>query len=54
MDYECGHVHRPPHDSGIIVGVGERNDEVVETMRDLREHGVDVVTIGKYFQRTAK
>src|SRR5215472_7516552 len=31
--------------SGIIVGLGERNEEVVETMRDLREHGVDVVTI---------
>src|SRR5579884_792677 len=36
--------------SGIIVGLGERNDEVVETMRDLREHGVDVVTIGQYLQ----
>src|SRR5215210_534937 len=28
--------------SGIIVGLGEANNEVVETMRDLREHGVDV------------
>src|ERR671931_1312078 len=28
--------------SGIIVGLGETNDEVVETMRDLRAHGVDV------------
>jgi lipoyl synthase len=36
--------------SGIIVGLGERNDEIVETMRDLREHGVDVVTIGQYLQ----
>ena len=36
--------------SGIIVGLGETNDEVVETMRDLREHGVDVVTIGQYLQ----
>src|SRR5205814_7813989 len=34
--------------SGIIVGLGETNDEVVETMRDLRAHGVDVVTIGQY------
>src|SRR3954453_6205806 len=32
--------------SGIMVGLGETNDEVVETLRDLREHGVDVVTIG--------
>jgi lipoyl synthase len=36
--------------SGIIVGLGETNGEVVETMRDLREHGVDVVTIGQYLQ----
>ena len=40
--------------SGIIVGLGEANDEVVETMRDLREHGVDVVTIGQYLQPSAK
>ena len=36
--------------SGIIVGLGETNDEVVDTMRDLRGHGVDVVTIGQYLQ----
>jgi lipoic acid synthetase len=40
--------------SGIIVGLGETNDEVVETMRDLREHGVDVVTIGQYLQPSQK
>src|SRR5438034_6459360 len=34
--------------SGIIVGLGETNEEVVDTMGDLREHGVDVVTIGQY------
>ena len=36
--------------SGIIVGLGETNDEVVSTLRDLRAHGVDVVTIGQYLQ----
>ena len=36
--------------SGVIVGLGETNEEVVETMCDLREHGVDVVTIGQYLQ----
>jgi lipoic acid synthetase len=36
--------------SGIIVGLGETNEEVVETMGDLRAHGVDVVTIGQYLQ----
>ena len=40
--------------SGIIVGLGETNDEVVETMRDLRTEGVDVVTIGQYLQPSAK
>jgi lipoic acid synthetase len=36
--------------SGIIVGLGETNDEIVATMRDLRVHDVDVVTIGQYLQ----
>jgi lipoic acid synthetase len=40
--------------SGIIVGLGETNDEVVQTMRDLRVHGVDVVTIGQYLQPSPK
>jgi lipoic acid synthetase len=40
--------------SGIIVGLGETNEEVVETMRDLRTHGVDVVTIGQYLQPSPK
>jgi lipoyl synthase len=40
--------------SGIIVGLGETNDEVVDTMRDLRAAGVDVVTIGQYLQPSPK
>jgi lipoic acid synthetase len=40
--------------SGIIVGLGEANEEVVETMRDLRAHSVDVITIGQYLQPSAK
>ncbi len=40
--------------SGIIVGLGETNDEVVDTMRDLRQAGVDVVTIGQYLQPSQK
>jgi lipoyl synthase len=40
--------------SGIIVGLGETNEEVVETMRDLRAVGVDVVTIGQYLQPSPK
>jgi len=40
--------------SGIIVGLGETNAEVVETMRDLRANGVDVITIGQYLQPSSK
>jgi lipoic acid synthetase len=40
--------------SGIIAGLGETNDEIVATMRDLRSHGVDVVTIGQYLQPSSK
>jgi lipoyl synthase len=40
--------------SGIIVGLGETNDEVVETLRDLREQGVDVLTIGQYLQPSSR
>jgi lipoyl synthase len=47
-------IYRVMTKSGIIVGLGETNDEVVDTMRDLREHGVDVVTIGQYLQPSPK
>jgi lipoyl synthase len=40
--------------SGIVAGMGETDGEVLETMRDLRAHGVDVVTIGQYLQPTEK
>jgi lipoic acid synthetase len=40
--------------SGIIAGLGETNDEIVDTLRDLRANGVDVVTIGQYLQPSAK
>jgi lipoic acid synthetase len=36
--------------SGIVAGMGETDDEVIEIMRDLRAHDVDVVTIGQYLQ----
>jgi lipoyl synthase len=40
--------------SSIMVGIGEADDEVVETMRDLRAAGVDVVTLGQYLRPSAK
>lgn len=36
--------------SSIMVGLGETEDEVVQTMRDLREVGVDFLTIGQYLK----
>jgi lipoyl synthase len=40
--------------SGIIVGMGESDQDVVQVMRDLRDHRVDVVTIGQYLQPTER
>ena len=36
--------------SGLMLGLGERRDEVVEVLERLREAGVDIVTIGQYLQ----
>jgi lipoyl synthase len=38
--------------SGIIVGMGETDDEVIETLHDLAGIGVDIVTIGQYLRPT--
>ncbi|HJT37782.1 MAG TPA: lipoyl synthase, partial [Actinomycetota bacterium] len=38
--------------SNIIVGMGEQPDEVVQTMRDLRDAGCDLLTIGQYLRPT--
>jgi len=40
--------------SSVMVGIGERDEEVLETLRDLREVGVQVVTIGQYLRPTPK
>ena len=37
-----------PTKSGIMVGLGETDDEILQTMRDLRAHDVDMLTIGQY------
>ncbi len=39
--------------SGIMVGLGETDDEILATMRDLRAHDVDMLTIGQYLQPSA-
>ena len=40
--------------SGIMLGLGETEEEVVQTLRDLRAADVDVVTIGQYLQPSKK
>lgn len=40
--------------SGIMMGLGETKDEVVQTLKDLRNSGVDVITMGQYLQPTRK
>lgn len=40
--------------SGIMVGLGETLEEVQDTMHDLRDWGVDILTIGQYLQPTIK
>jgi lipoic acid synthetase len=38
--------------SGIMLGLGEKKEEVIQTMTDLKNSGVDVITIGQYLQPT--
>ena len=38
--------------SGIMVGIGERKEEVLELMKDLKDHNCDIMTIGQYLQPT--
>jgi lipoic acid synthetase len=37
-----------PTKSGIMVGLGETDEEVLQVMRDMRAHGIDMLTIGQY------
>jgi lipoic acid synthetase len=41
-----------PTKSGIMVGLGETDEEILQVMRDLRAHGVDMLTVGQYLQPT--
>ena len=42
-----------PTKSGLMVGLGETDDEILAVMRDLRAHDVDMLTIGQYLQPSA-
>ena len=38
--------------SGLMVGLGEGKEEIIQVMKDLREHNVDMLTLGQYLQPT--
>ncbi len=42
-----------PTKSGLMVGLGETDDEILAVMRDMRAHQIDMLTIGQYLQPTA-
>ncbi|MDE1941625.1 MAG: lipoyl synthase [Betaproteobacteria bacterium] len=41
-----------PTKSGLMVGLGETDDEIIEVLKDLRQHKVEMLTIGQYLQPT--
>ena len=43
-----------PTKSGLMVGLGERDEEIRGVLRDLREHGVQIVTLGQYLRPTRR
>ena len=40
--------------SGVMLGLGETDEEIIETMQDLRSVNVDILTLGQYLQPTPK
>jgi len=49
LDFKSRFPHLPTK-SGLMVGLGETDDEILEVMRDLRAHQVGMLTIGQYLQ----
>lgn len=39
-----------PTKSGLMVGLGETNEELIQVLKDLRSHGVTMLTLGQYLQ----
>jgi lipoyl synthase len=48
-DFKAEHPNTPTK-SGLMVGLGETNEEILDVMRDLRAHDVDMLTVGQYLQ----
>ena len=49
QNFKASHPNVPTK-SGVMVGLGETDEEILEVMRDLRAHDVDMLTIGQYLQ----
>lgn len=45
---------RTPTKSGLMLGLGETQEEVLEVIRDLRDHDVDILTLGQYLRPSPK
>jgi len=41
-----------PTKSGLMVGLGETKEEIIDVMKDMREHDIDMLTVGQYLQPT--
>ena len=50
-DFKARFPHVPTK-SGVMLGLGETDEEVLQVMRDLRDHDVNMLTIGQYLQPT--
>ena len=48
-DFKAEHP-KVPTKSGLMLGLGETNEEILDVMRDLRAHDVDMLTVGQYLQ----
>nr|WP_245888011.1 lipoyl synthase [Suttonella indologenes] len=49
-DYKAACTKKVISKSGVMVGLGEESDEILQVMQDLRAHDVDMLTIGQYLQ----
>jgi len=46
-------VPQVPTKSGLMLGLGESDEEIIDVLKDLRAHGVDMLTLGQYLQPSA-
>jgi lipoyl synthase len=51
-DFKAEHKNIPTK-SGLMVGLGETNEEILDVMRDMRAHDIDMLTLGQYLQPSA-